>query len=413
MQIRSILLPYPFWRLYPMTIGGKFNTILSFLFILLLGINAGDDYVRQKNLVIRTAVDHSRVLARQIIETRNYMSSVIRGESATNPGLIPQVVATSVAERISKETSFSVRQISARYRNPANRPNEYESEALARLVKSGQKELYEVTQQNGQSFFRYLLPMVAEASCLECHGTYDTAPSYVQSRFPKGHTSYGYRQGELIGAVSITIPMSELYRLIGTNLQSDLLAVGFLFLLVIILLWWITRRTLLLPITQLSDALARITASGDFSERLPTGRNDAIGRLFENFNAMQDELAARSHQSKEATERFQNLTEMARSAIITFLENGQIVSMNPKGEILLGVDRREILGSSIYQFFIEGESLKEGISSYAKTGTGGGVGETLCYQVIPRSGSVISIEAALSATRTEGHLLFTIILRSG
>jgi len=96
----------------------KFNLIMSLLLVFLFVAAAFLTYQRQQTLILKLAVDNSRSFAKQIIETRDYLSSVVKGEAENNYALVPQVVATQVAKRISKDSRYYVRQISLRYRNP-------------------------------------------------------------------------------------------------------------------------------------------------------------------------------------------------------------------------------------------------------------------------------------------------------
>lgn len=394
-----------------MTIASKFNLILILFFLIMLAMNAFDDYQRQQELVIRGAVDHARILARQIIETRNYLSNVVKGEAEQNEALIPQVAATQVAKTLSADSKFLVRQVSLRFRNPANRPDAYEQQLLERLAPADAKERYEVVAGKEERVFRYLLPMVAEKSCLECHGTYGAAPAFVKRRFPAGHPSFNYREGEIIGAVSIAIPMSELYQAIGINLKKDLLLAGVSFLIVLLLMWWLTRRVVIGPIRQLCATIARVTVTGSFNERLPERKEDEVGQVFAAFNALMAELEGKTAQSQESAERYRNLIEMSQSSILTFMADGKIVSVNQRAETLFGLTRLELLGESIFTFFIDGAELQDGLAAYERTGTGGGVGETSRHQVRVCDGMCTNLEISLAASVTEGRMLYTMILR--
>ncbi len=84
-------------------IGAKFNIIMSFLLVSLLLVAAYLTYHRQQSLLLKIAVDNARNYAKVIIETRDYISSVVRGEPENNYGLVPQVVATQVAKRLTKD----------------------------------------------------------------------------------------------------------------------------------------------------------------------------------------------------------------------------------------------------------------------------------------------------------------------
>ncbi len=394
-----------------MTIASKFNLILILFFLVLLATNAFDDYQRQQELAIKGAVDHARILARQIIETRNYLSNVVKGEPEQNEGLIPQVAATQVAKTLSAGSKFLVRQVSLRFRNPDNRPDAYEQRLLERLAPADAKERYEVVAGKDERVFRYLLPMIAEKSCLECHGTYDAAPAFVKRRFPAGHPSYNYREGEIIGAVSIAIPMSELYQTIGINLQKDLLLAGVSFFVMLLVLGWLTRRVVIGPIRQLCATIARVTVTGSFSERLPERKGDEVGQVFAAFNDLMAELEGKTAQSQESAERYRNLIEMSQSAIMTFMADGRIISVNQRAETLFGLTQLELLGESIFTFFIDGAALQAGLAAYEQTGTGGGVGETSRHQVRVRDGICAYLEISLAALVTEGRTLYTMILR--
>lgn len=99
-------------------INTKFNLIISLLLVSLFLVAAYLTYERQQVLILKIAEDNARIIARQIIETRDYISSVVHGEPDQNYNLVPQVVATHVAERITRGSNYYVRQVSLRYRNP-------------------------------------------------------------------------------------------------------------------------------------------------------------------------------------------------------------------------------------------------------------------------------------------------------
>ncbi|MBI1919885.1 MAG: DUF3365 domain-containing protein [Geobacter sp.] len=391
----------------------KYNIIVSFILMALLGINALSDYVRQQSLVTRSAVDNARSLAKQIVETRDYMSSVVRGEPEHNYSLVPQVVATQVAKRITTGSNYYVRQVSLRYRNPDNRPDPYESTMLRRFAGEGIRETYEIQKIEGIKYFRYLLVMHAEESCLECHGRYEKAPRFVQERFPPGHYSYNYKLGEVIGAVSVRIPLADLYKKIGLNLKRDLAVVSGVFLLLILLMGALIRRAIIDPVKTVSSAISSVTVTGNFKERISVARgsSDEIGELVTAFNQLMEEMDRKTKQSHEAEERYRKLIEIARSAVVSFMEDGKIIIANKRAEQLLGVARQDMLGVSIFDFIEEGNQLREGIGEFIRTGKGGGIGETQPLRVRSVTGKIMPIEMALSVSWSEDKAIFTAILR--
>ena len=398
-------------RFASLKIGAKFNIIMSLLLISLFIVAAVLTYKREQTLVNRVAIDNARSIARQIIETRDYMSSVVKGEPETNYNLVPQVVATNVAKRMTAGSDYYVRQVSLRYRNPNNRPDQFEADQLTQFSGKAVLESSAIVEQKGARVFRYMLAMKAEKTCLECHGEYDTAPQFVRERFPRGHYSYNYKLGEVVGAVSVSIPMSDLYRQVGTNVKVDLAYRGGIFLILIVILGALIRRTIINPVQLLSEAIVHVTKTGNFSERLPQQSSDEIGRLIAAFNDMMEELERKTLQSRESEERYRNFIEMTRSAVVTFMEDGKIVISNQQAEMLLGLSRQALLGESFYSFLEEGEMLRESISTYLTVGGWGGMGTESFQRVSDVRGKVTEVEMSLTVSTSDQKPLFTAILR--
>jgi PAS domain S-box-containing protein len=387
----------------------RFNIILLIIFLLLAAINAVEDYNRQQKLIVQDATDSSRMLAKQIIETRAYLSSVLVGEANTNHNLIPQIAATNIAKRITKGSKYTLRQISLRYRNPDNIPDSYETTQLKAFNAGNVRESHKVVIINGEKVYRYILPMVAEESCLECHGEYKNAPDFIKERFPPGHHSYGYRVGEVIGAVSASISMADLYKTIGKNVKLDLLYSAATLLFILFIMGSIIRRQIITPITTLSEDIANVTRTGNFGEQLKVVSDDEIGRLVIAYNNMATELQQRILQRQESDERYRNVIEMAQAAIITFLPDGKIVIVNHVAELLLGLPKTDLIGMSFYDFLPDPAPLRQATAKLAEEGeTGTGV---RTFQLLKNiRGQQQEVEFVLSATTSDGRHMFTVII---
>jgi len=389
----------------------KFNLIMSLLLVCLFLTAAFLTYRKQQQLILRFAQDNARNLARQIIETRDYMSGAVRDEAENNYDLVPQVVATRVAKRITAGSPYYVRQVSLRYRNPDNRPDNYETARLEnfRLQKLAESSSMETV--DGKRTFRYLQPMVAVESCLTCHGDYDKAPAFVRARFPRGHYSYNYKVGEVIGAVSVSIPMADLYRQIGANLKQDLLYRGVIFFIIILVMGWILRRSIIDPVKQLALSISRVTRTGSYAERLPCLTNDEIGTLIGSFNDLMQELEQINQQSSEADARYRSFIEMVPSAVVTCLPDGRIITTNQRAEKLFGVTRKDLLGKSIFDF-ITGEAAKsELFATSLKDGRIRMVKDSSLQTVRGFRGRLTQMEIAIAASEGDQQTLFTVILR--
>ena len=76
--------------------------------------------------------------------------------------------------------------------NPKNKPDTWESKALDK-VEVTKKAFKEISDIDGEKYYRYLNPLVVKQPCLKCHEFQD------------------YKVGDIRGGVSVSIPMNKLY----------------------------------------------------------------------------------------------------------------------------------------------------------------------------------------------------------
>jgi PAS domain S-box-containing protein len=92
---------------------------------------------------------------------------------------------------------------------PENAPDPWETKAL-QAFERGQKEVSSVEQVDGQEYMRLMRPFVTEKGCLKCHA------------------AQGYREGDIRGGVSASVPMGPLKAIAGRTMLT--LGTGHLFL---------------------------------------------------------------------------------------------------------------------------------------------------------------------------------------
>jgi PAS domain S-box-containing protein len=394
------------------SVNTKYNIISSLLLVILFMTLAYSSYRREQALILKGAIANARTISRQIIEMRDYLSKSVTSEPEQNENLIPQVAASRVAQQLTNGSGYYVRQVSLRYRNPDNRPDSFEATQLATFRDATAAETWRITQEPGSKSLRYLLPMVADESCLTCHGSFEAAPGFVQRRFPKGHSSYGYKVGEIIGAVSVSIPMEGLYRQIGANLKRDILYDGLVLLVFITLSGWLIRRTILTPVKAVAAGIAAVAQSGNFSERLEQRGEDEIGELIRSFNELMAELDRKTIQRVESEDRYRNFIEIAQSPIVTFMSDGKIVISNQKAEKMFGLTKQELLGQNIMDFMEHGEELQRAVEEYFSAGSSNLIGTTTRQKVRDVCGRIFEVEMVISVSQSDQSPMFSAILRS-
>jgi len=394
------------------SVNTTYNFISSLLLVALFLALSCNNYRRNQALILKGAIDNARIISRQIIETREYLSRSVTSEPEQNPNLIPQVAASRVAQQLTRGSSYSVRQVSLRYRNPDNRPDEFETNQLTRYLTMEANETWQVTNVNGRKLLRYLLPMAANSSCLTCHGSYESAPAFIRKLFPKGHFSYGYRVGEVIGAVSVSVPMEELYQEIGDNFRLDLLYNGVILAFFIFITGWIIRKTILTPMKRVALHISDVASTGNFSDRLEKTGTNEINELIGSFNDLMAELDRRTKQRVEAEDRYRNFIEIARSPIISFMADGKILIANQKAETLFGLTQEELIGLSIFEFMEKGEDLRLAMEDYFSAGSSDLIGTTTRQRVRNVCGTVFPVEMVVSVSQSDQSLIFSAILRT-
>ncbi len=121
-------------------------------------------------------------------------------------------VAPAIAARLSRD-GLTVRRVGTRVRNPANVPDRFEAAVLARWqqgigrgVAPHEEDAW--VEAGGVRRLRVMRPIMTGRLCLACHGEASSLDPAVRAalaeRYPADRAT-GYRDGDLRGAVSVTV----------------------------------------------------------------------------------------------------------------------------------------------------------------------------------------------------------------
>jgi len=171
----------------------------------------------------QSSVDHKAIEQRTVAsrEAVKAFASELQGElkaSMQTGGPVAAIsvckeAAPAIADDISGQTGWQVGRTSHRLRNPANKPDAYEAEILARFLEARKNgadpatlETHDVvTLANGSTAYHYMKAIPTQAACLTCHGA-DLAPD-VQAALALSYPddeATGFREGDIRGAFTIT-----------------------------------------------------------------------------------------------------------------------------------------------------------------------------------------------------------------
>ena len=120
--------------------------------------------------------------------------------------------ASALTAGVAREQDLDIKRTSLRYRNPANAPDQAETEALkyfeSVLAETGALPP-EWVQKAGRDEYRYYRPLTVGPPCLQCHGTRDEIDPAVRTildeRYPDDLAT-DYAVGDFRGVVRVSIP---------------------------------------------------------------------------------------------------------------------------------------------------------------------------------------------------------------
>ena len=103
----------------------------------------------------------------------------------------PALMTREISELAEKGDRFSFHITSLKLLNPHNRPDAFEEEAL-RSFEQGRQEATAKETRGDRVYFRYMGPLLVEASCLPCHGKQD------------------YQIGQVRGGISVAFDVTDM-----------------------------------------------------------------------------------------------------------------------------------------------------------------------------------------------------------
>jgi hypothetical protein len=120
--------------------------------------------------------------------------------------------ALELTAGVAEAQGLDVKRTSMKYRNPANAPDEDETEAL-RYYESALAETGVLpgpwVQKAGRDEYRFYRPLTVAPPCLNCHGTPGEIDPAVQAvldeRYPEDLAT-GYTLGDFRGVIRVSVP---------------------------------------------------------------------------------------------------------------------------------------------------------------------------------------------------------------
>jgi signal transduction histidine kinase len=274
-KVRTILTnTLAHWRLFNLSLAAKFRMVFGMAVLLIIGVALSMPWYRMERLVEQQNGKQAQAIADAYL-----MFEVHRKYTGLSPSQlryyfspegqqnypIPSLIKLSgkASKNPLPDDEFTQKAIEMFRQNTANKQ-------FSKIEKGAE----------GQKFYHYIQAVRVTSSCLECH----------QQVVPGEE----YRLGELVGAITFSLPADPTDEQILWNRVSIVAAVALATLCAIGVFYYITQSLILAPIGQLRQASEQVS-NGQMNTRVQIQTGDEFEELAEAYNSMLDHLEE-SHQ---------------------------------------------------------------------------------------------------------------------
>lgn len=277
----------------------KIIGLLCAVLLVLLAADIAWTYKAQESATQALMLEESRILVTEMDAVWEFISvnqdtiNYTFDGTYEYKGLHCAIAGKSVAAFFSDNSDYTIRFTKLKPRNLRNSPDDYEITALETFQNDATaKEFYGITDQGGESVFRYVSAMKVSENCVECHGT------PAGDLDPTGYEKEGWSVGDLAGAVSVIVP-TDLY---FANMQGAVASNVLFFLAIMVcmalVIYFALTRLITGPLSNLRHSFVQMSAGAPkdgerivVKKSLPVYSSTEIEDLFAQFESMATSLS--------------------------------------------------------------------------------------------------------------------------
>ncbi|MCO6440172.1 MAG: DUF3365 domain-containing protein [Nitrococcus mobilis] len=217
----------------------------------------------------------------------------LQQKRAFRPQTVPAYSARKYIEQLQKKyPDYSYREATLNPTNPVDRATAWEADIVNWYRNNNEeKELIGVrSTATGPAMYLSRPIKITNPACLTCHGAPSTAPPTMIDSYGSAN-GFGWKQGEVVGAQIVTVPMSVPLERAKNTFFVFIGALVVVFLLVAILLNIMLEFVIIRPVKVMSRKASEISMGALNVAELEVSGKDEIAQLGRSFNRMHRSLA--------------------------------------------------------------------------------------------------------------------------
>jgi HAMP domain-containing protein len=216
--------------------------------------------------------------------------------SVHNGKFVPETVPAFAAQTNFKEVQaafdgYTYREPALNPTNPSDRAQDWEADII-RLFRndSNKKELVVERQTPVGSTLNLARPVtIANAACLTCHNTPETAPAALIRSYGSAN-GFGWKMDETIGAQIVSVPMTVPLKVARQMYFTFLIILAAMFAIILLILNLMLHYLVITPVKHVSAAADAISLGDENVEPYLKPGKDEISSLSVSFNRMRESL---------------------------------------------------------------------------------------------------------------------------
>jgi HAMP domain-containing protein len=253
--------------------------------------------------ILRTnAIEASREAAKIIMEEasadRSYTSDSIKPLLEQQmkvqflPHSIPSFSALSIFKIVrQKLPDYTYREPTLNPTNLNDRAIDWEADIINGFRDDASKAETMITRDTpGGQFLVLARPLkVGSQACLSCHSTPEAAPATMVALYGS-QNGFGWKQGEIVGAQMVSIPLGVPLARAHQALLWFMLALAGTFVVIIVIVDLLLRALVVKPVAEISEMADKVSMGQLDTPEYVRNSNDEIGSLSKSFNRMRRSL---------------------------------------------------------------------------------------------------------------------------